>query len=279
MKYLLLIFLGSCFNAQAFIESNRDRDGILASYKFAVRDESETFESAWDRIDKNYRRAFPSVNAWDKNAQEMAVYLSQLNTSTVTEWTNEFQLDEAFKAMRDQRFLNDLAHRDKLRRITWLYPDDGCYARAALGADIIRNLGLPVPKKIYIFGSLRIETPNIPGGKTGWTYHVALTVKVHNKIYVLDPAMNPLRPMELSEWTFRMVKKDKDARLAVCSENTYIPSQSCLNSKVSDDDEALEDQADFLPKEWKNILKLGRDPTKELWDKPPWSAFNFFTKK
>ncbi len=278
MKYFLFVLLGIHINAHALFEATRGINDLSVSYKTAIRNENETFEAAWSRLDKNYRRAFPSVNEWDKNAQEMAVYLSKLDASAVTEWTNEFQLEEAFKAIRDQRFLNDPAHPNKLRRITWLYPDDGCYARAALSSEIIKSLGFPTPKKIYIFGSLRIETPNIPGGKTGWTYHVALTVKVKGKIYVLDPAMNSSRPMELSEWTFRMVKKDKDARLAVCSENTYIPSQSCLNSKISDDDEALEDQADFLPKEWKNILKLGRDPTKELWDNPPWSALNLFSQ-
>ena len=274
MKYFLFILIGIQINAHALSETTPED-----SYKTAIRNENENFETAWARLEKNYRQAFPSVNEWDKNAQEMAVYLSKLDISTVTEWTNEFQLEEAFKAIRDRRFLDDRDHPNKLRRITWLFPDDGCYARAALSTVIIRNLGFPAPKKIYIFGSLRIETPNIPGGKTGWTYHVALTVKVNNKVYVLDPAMNQTRPLELSEWTFRMVKKDKDARLAVCSENTYIPSQSCLNSKISDDDEALEDQKDFLPKEWKNLLKLKRDPTKELWDNPPWLPSNFFHKK
>lgn len=268
----IVLFISSYSLTFASSEKVNSKAFLGQSYKSAYRNENESFEHGWARLEKNYKKYLSNKRrVWDKNAQEMAVHLSQLDSSKVTRWDDEIKLKEVFKYIRDFRFIDDPDHPSDLRRITWLFPDDGCYARAALAMDLVRNSGLALPKKVYIFGNLRVKTPNMPAGKTGWIYHVAPIVSVNKVNYVLDPALEPRRPLTLSEWMYKMVKNEKDARIAICSENTYIPGQSCLNSTAEDGASAYADQTEYLPEEWNNLIKMNRDPAKELRDFPPWT--------
>lgn len=69
---------------------------------------------------------------------------------------------EGFRSLRDARWLTMPGMRDFKRRSSWLYPDDGCFARAALGGQKLESWDYPRPKKLFIFGDLEVKTANSP---------------------------------------------------------------------------------------------------------------------
>jgi len=157
------------------------------------------------------------------------------------------------------------------RRSSWLYPDDGCYARAQL---INRNLlqwMSTAPKKIFVFGDLNVKTANSPYGEVTWWYHVAPIVQVQGVKFVLDPSVDPIRPLKLEEWLSAMAANPGELEVAVCGSGSYTPLDSCDKEANDKEPEAERDQAFFLSPEWERVENLGRDPEKELGDDPPWN--------
>jgi hypothetical protein len=186
-----------------------------------------------------------------------------------TAWTNKELLQERFEKLRDMRFLNWKRGEEFPRRLSWMFPDDGCYARAALfNRNAFREF-IPIPKKVFAFGNLRAETDNSPRGVVTWWYHVAPIVEVDSVKYVLDPALEPNHPLELKEWLDLMGTPEK-IKVSICSSGTYTPSDNC--SKESDGLElrAERAQAYYLNLEWKRLERLGRQAEVELGDSPPW---------
>lgn len=76
--------------------------------------------------------------------------------------------------------------------IPFLYPDDGCYARAHEMCRLMRLQGIEA-EKIWIFGSLNPATSNHPGCAVSWWYHVAPTLLVSTvagtEKRVIDPSL------------------------------------------------------------------------------------------
>lgn len=90
----------------------------------------------------------------------------------------------------------------KVETIPFRYPEDGCYARAHEMAMRMEKDGV-FTGKVFIEGSLRVETKNSPKGYVEWWYHVAPTVLVKKngkeELYVIDPSLfNKAVPAE--EW-------------------------------------------------------------------------------
>ena len=90
---------------------------------------------------------------------------------------------------------------------------DGCFARASIIAEGLRAKGYKVD---YAFAN----NPKIPGGKEDqrFNYHIAASVEVDGKTYVVDPLYNLEGPLsglsEFKEWTsFRDAKDgEKDSQ-------------------------------------------------------------------
>jgi hypothetical protein len=61
--------------------------------------------------------------------------------------------------------------------IPFLYPDDGCWARAHEMCRLMINMTLK-PKKVWIQGNLYVSTKNNPNCGVSWGWHVAPTVCV-----------------------------------------------------------------------------------------------------
>jgi len=84
--------------------------------------------------------------------------------------------------------------------ITFLFPDDGCYARAH---EMCRLIGPAKTGKAWIYGSLRARTRNHPDCSVPWRYHVAPTVPVKTganvMTYILDPSLFP-GPVPVATW-------------------------------------------------------------------------------
>ena len=84
---------------------------------------------------------------------------------------------------------------------------DGCFARASIIAEGLRAKGYKVD---YAFAN----NPKIPGGKEDerFNYHIAASVEVDGKTYVVDPLYNLEGPLsglsEFKEWTSFQDAKD-----------------------------------------------------------------------
>jgi hypothetical protein len=67
-------------------------------------------------------------------------------------------MQKSFEFARDEKPHTDEALRP--RRATWLYPDDGCFVRAVVAADLISQKSMVQPMKIFAFGTLSVKTAN-----------------------------------------------------------------------------------------------------------------------
>ncbi|MFN7727757.1 MAG: protein-glutamine glutaminase family protein [Bdellovibrio sp.] len=174
-------------------------------------------------------------------------------------------LQGRFQDLRDEKMLKDAQNRD--RRLTWLFPDDGCYARAELAARHLQAQGALAPAKIFAFGSLAVNSPNHPDGVVTWWYHVAPIVRVGTEYYVFDPAIEAKRPLKAQEWLDLM--HAPNAAISICSTNSYDPNSAC-DTKQSSEQTARVEGRRFLAREWERLQYLGRSPEAELGHSPPW---------
>ncbi len=99
-----------------------------------------------------------------------------------------------------------------------------------------------------------------------WWYHVALAYRVANEVYVLDPALEPHRPLKVAEWNFLIGGDKARPKYAICASETFDPSEDCYKPKAYDTDRAFAEQALFFDSEWDRLLKLQREPERELGD-------------
>lgn len=199
-----------------------------------------------------------------------APYQSSDRLPAVTVWNSLDTMNQRFTRFRDWRGLEMSERPGFLRRSTWLYPDDGCYARASLTVLHLLQWGFTAPSKIFVFGDLNVDTANSPSGSVSWWYHVAPIVQVGSQKFVLDPALDPRQPTKLEDWLLKMHPNIYSIEVAICQSGTYTPDDSC--ERVSDGAEiqASYDQSSFLQMEWYRLMDLKRDPVKELGDQPPW---------
>lgn len=191
----------------------------------------------------------------------------------VPEWT-EAQLAEGFTKIRDERFLLSVRNEEFRRRLSWLYPHDGCFSRAAQANVLLKAAGFPVPKKVFAFGELEVNTNFSADGDVAWWYHVAPVVQVNGEVFVLDPAINAVEPVRLAVWLSLMGEKEK-IKVAVCEVGTVFPKDNC-DLKTLSETSGLRAQRFYLNKEWDNLVKLGHKPTALLGDAPPWSLPDLF---
>lgn len=227
-------------------------------------DFTEYLSSAKIGADQEGDAGFPST------PQQLAVPLAKLDITTLPKWDKLETAQTGFEMLRDFRFINEDVHPGFLRRDSWLYPDDGCFARAALAKQNLVKWGFSPVKKIFAFGNLKVTTQNSPAGEVTWWYHVVNGISVDNQAYVLDPAIEPLRPLLLSEWVNRMGGENASVTLAICDEGTYVPDDACNKPSVNAENSALSDQMDYLGEEWSQLENMKRDPVKELGLEPPW---------
>ncbi len=176
-------------------------------------------------------------------------------------------LENQFKYVRDTRFMED---EHFPRRLTWLYPDDGCYARAEMASQKIIAHNFTEPKKIFVFGNLSAQTTNAPGGSVQWWYHVAVIYRVGQVPYVVDPALNPQKPMTLTEWNKAVGGEQAKVQYSICSHDTFDPDADCYAPTPTSPAQAESEQKGFLQDEWDRLIELGRNPEQELGDNPPW---------
>lgn len=194
---------------------------------------------------------------------------SEASLPEATPWSSVSVMQERFEKIRDARFINLSGEPDFPRRISWLYPKDGCFARAALFNRNAFQMFIPIPKKVFAFGNLRVKTNNSRRGVVGWWYHVAPIVQVGETKYVLDPAIDHDRPLPLREWLARMGKPEK-IKVAICNTGTYSPGSDCNKKTDGMELRALNTQKHYLHLEEQELRRMGRNVEDELGENPPW---------
>jgi hypothetical protein len=104
---------------------------------------------------------------------------------------------------------------------------------------VVKRVGLPAPFKLFSFGSLTAQTENSPRGSVSWWYHVAPVVRGLNSAgdeitLVLDPALEPRRPMPMQEW-IKAILPDGNEKYwtgaSICDEHSDGPYSYCYGDK------------------------------------------------
>ncbi len=242
--------------ADAMVSAKREGGKSYKSYllpqPFSIRPE-------W----KNSVEGRASVFKTEENFKN-AMKEHSFHEHTVSDFEN------AFLWIRDIRFLSVTNFPNFKRRITWLYPDDGCFTRAEMAIRKLKELEFNGLMKIFVFGDLEAETVNNETGRVQWWFHVAPLIKADDEFYVIDAAIEPGSYLTVSEWLKRMNVDYSTSQIAVCHESAYDPYSQCLQSDYIHDREVEAHQTRFLHREWYRMIELGRDPEQVLGDHPPW---------
>lgn len=106
--------------------------------------------------------------------------------------------------------------------IPFLYPDDGCWARAHEMSRLMLGMG-HLPRKVWIRGTLRVDTRNNPNCLVSWGWHVAPTLCVRHGLLrrrrmVIDPS---LFTTPVSQATWKSAQGDASATLTDTDASVY----------------------------------------------------------
>lgn len=235
-------------------------------------------DQSWVISKKNFKLQDALKIKFDRSsdsAMDSAVVYDQVDVNQIPEFSRSAdEIQKMFEDIRNVRFLEDPLEQNFSRRITWLYPMDGCFARAEWVAHLLKKKDPTLQfGRVFIFGNLKVKTKNSSSGSVTWWYHVAVVVRHQDKAFVFDPSLDVSRPLELADWVkLQVPNPSKDATLSVCSSTSYSPASDCASpdEDLLSDNEASEEIADYLTLERKNLKKLGRDPQVELGENPPW---------
>ncbi len=212
----------------------------------------------------------------DLSAFKSRTKYEQLNIQAIQAWESYEQVEKYFFLLRDTRFIKDPRIEGFKRRISWMLPDFGCDARAAIGVEFLKTFKeLPLPNKIFIFDNtnenkLVAKTAFSLWGDVEWVDHVSLAVRVKNEVYVLDPSIELSRPLKLVEWIAAMTDSPENVSFSICNPNTFDFSKSCSQPEI-ELQKAKAQHNRSLVLERKRVKKLGLDPDLVLADAPPWS--------
>lgn len=267
-QLLLILFLLStgASKAEPSVAAEFLNRQTISSYRQPGEDWREIKRRVLERL-----QAFQPLAQLDSTVFQMAGPIDQVNVGRVQEWKDHSLVEEAFYLLRDIRFLSDPFQEPHFsRRLTWLYPDDGCYARAAVMKNLSRENGYPGTNRVFIFGDLSIKSLNSLSGEVTWWYHTAPIVRVGERLFVFDPSIEPSHPMSLMDWAQSQTRQLSSVKIAICSPETYVPSSQCGSPTPGEDKGAVEDLRSFLSSEWQRQLDLGRNPVATLGDHPPW---------
>lgn len=196
---------------------------------------------------------------WD-SAQDLTL----VNFKNVVNLGNNENLMAAFAFFRDTRFIENFESPVRRRKLSWLYPDDGCFVRAEMMAQTAEEKRMPPVMKLFVFGNLAVKSQNHPEGIVRWWYHVAPVYRVGQQVFVMDPAVEPRRPLTVLEWRARVSEESDVRQFALCASHSFDPDDSCAKPKALARDYLEDYQRQYQNFEWDRVLFLNRDPYKEL---------------
>ncbi len=221
----------------------------------AMRGPQESANQAFQRYLQRLQIARQTLRS--DSAATVARPFNEVDFSNVPLWTSQIPLEKGFAMIRDLRFLPDPLNSNFKRRLSWMYPDDGCFARAGLMRVNLEKLKTNSPAKLFIFGNLKVKTTNSPTGSVAWWYHVVPLVRQGQQLYVLDPAIEILGPLPIKDWIMTMTSDINSIKLSVCKGTAYTPRSSCWNPG-NDDSMAGIQQPEYLTAERERLVEMGR---------------------
>lgn len=208
--------------------------------------------------------------------------------AAVNSWSNVKIIQENFEKIRDIRYFNDTMVEGFVRRISWLYPDDGCWTRATA---VVKDLFGPQhnvvnqyqrPSKIFAFGNLCVNTSHASDGYVSWWYHTAPVIRdaETHQVYVLDPAVEPRKPLTVDQWMAAIAdntgacanrgdRANTVSRFGICNGYGTNPSSRC-DSGFQEEESTDVLQPGFQERERVRQVELGRNANMVLGDSPPW---------
>ena len=154
--------------------------------------------------------------------------------------------------------------------IPFHYPDDGCWGRAHEMCRLMIADGAD-PEKVWIFGSLTVNSRNKPDCNVNWGWHVAPTLQVQTgsavTTHVVDPALFE-EPVTEAAW--KGVQGDPGAVLIPSAASVFYRNQS---GSISQTDPTYAETNTVL-NTYRNALRLrvasnGPPPYFACMTKPP----------
>ena len=131
---------------------------------------------------------------------------------------NEITAEQASVLFRDVMLFDSGPVPTSRSGIPFLYPDDGCWARAHRMGEVASDTGI-VCQKVWLYGSLAVLTANNPTCSVRWGYHVAICVQIEGDgPAVIDPSMFDA-PVPLRLWIG--AQSDPHANLHSSSSRVY----------------------------------------------------------
>lgn len=215
----------------------------------------DTPEAFSDKKDTRLESAIPT---WDISVDELVQFYVRAYKERFIDWTYGFA---------------DSCNKYK-RRISWLYAEDGCFARAQhFGKKIVElvrrqnnNAIFNDPFKHYMFGSLvsHVKEMGKKIREVTWDNHVAPIGKLRdNALYILDPLVSN-RPMKRDEYHSALESTGSKIKgYVTCQPDTYGHEDDCFNPDKMEAEKLKthnELTSMHLMIEWSMQRPQGRDP-------------------
>ena len=91
-------------------------------------------------------------------------------------------------------------------------------------------------------------------------------MNVGAQAFVIDPALEPTRPLGVFEWFGRMHGPGprSDMRAVICQGGTYGPFDDCDTPNMFSFEQVTREMMPFLPREWMRQVELLRNPAAML---------------
>ncbi len=197
---------------------------------------------------------------WQQSlANDGIVQISATSPNVMPTWPLPIEQLTAFATEAAQIRMHDNPNPGNfLRRGPWLYPANGCYAKAAHVSYLAKQKRLPQPGKIYAYGNLEFDSPYAKNGRrVYWRYHMAAAYIFNGQVLVVDPGMSAT-PITQEEW-FRLISPTPQTiRAKYCDVRNYSPLATCVGG--SGNGANLSHVRGILRDEWRNLLRLGFNP-------------------
>jgi hypothetical protein len=107
--------------------------------------------------------------------------------------------------------------------IPFLYPEDGCWARADRVCDLLSQRHSLRAAKVWIHGDLSVPTSNSPFCEVIWDWHVAPALRIGTgqpaRLAIIDPGVSAEGPLSRRAWKSMM--GDKAARISITDAEVF----------------------------------------------------------
>jgi hypothetical protein len=265
---ILAFVMGGTLSAQAEYKPNDPH------YYSPVRKPNEDWREALNRQVKKIHIETPRLQALvtDDSPADPDWDQPDPGIETLPVWPlGMAELEIAFKRARDEAiYPNPEIPIGFPRRASWLYPIDGCFAKATHVAKSLERQGFVRPGRVYALGHLRYKTPYAPSGYVYWSYHTASAYNMGGTAMVLDPAIEPHHVITMQEWLSLISKDPTKIKTRFCDTYAYMPGHKCISGNASQEAGADRDNRGYLNDEWINLRGRGFDPKRLLGTEPPW---------